>query len=259
MRRLHSIVIVLLLSTLLLTGCGSPPPLPTSTPPPPTATPDPCSSEYIKDAAAAVNQFMREFDDSASLASSVPRNQLAPHISVLQGIRRRAQDQGVPRCLVQLKQLQLIHMNTVINTLLTFLGRGDESGVVEGIGLAREQHDEYTLELARLAGVTPSGLSASPAIESPLASTPESTGTASTVSPPAGSEVRATNPGPLAVNLRGEPHLDAEPVGTLAPGGSVAALATSADGQWLQVVLPEDPEATAWVLAADVQLGSGSP
>jgi hypothetical protein len=97
---------------------------------------------------------MREFDDASSLAASRPREQLPDAIAELQRIRREAEDQVTPHCLGDLKTYQISHMNSVINTLIAFMGGSDQELVNQGIGLAREQHDQYTLELARLLGLT---------------------------------------------------------------------------------------------------------
>ncbi len=45
-------------------------------------------------------------------------------------------------------------MNTVIGTLVAFLGGTDKNTLEQSIAIAREQHDQYTLELARLLGLT---------------------------------------------------------------------------------------------------------
>jgi hypothetical protein len=45
-------------------------------------------------------------------------------------------------------------MNTVIGTLVGFLGGADQQTLEKSIAIAREQHDQYTLELARLLGLT---------------------------------------------------------------------------------------------------------
>jgi hypothetical protein len=59
-------------------------------------------------------------------------------------------------------------MNTVINTLIAFLGGSDQKTVDQGIALARQQHDQYTLELARLLGLTVEPATIiSPATETP--------------------------------------------------------------------------------------------
>jgi hypothetical protein len=189
---------------------------------------------------------MRRFDDESVLASNVPRSQLAPHISGLQTIRRAAQDQRVPACLTELKRLQLVHMNTVINTLLGFLGGGSQTGVTQGIDTARQQHDAYVLELARIMGVTPVVVTRPP------------TQPATQIAVP-GPGLVAVNPGPFPINLRAAPSLDADLVTTLDVGQSVNALAASSDGQWYQVVVPGRPDATAWVLATEVRLVSATP
>jgi len=45
-------------------------------------------------------------------------------------------------------------MNTVINTLIAFLGGTDQESINQGIAQARQQHDQFTLELTRLLGIT---------------------------------------------------------------------------------------------------------
>ena len=119
-----------------------------------TFTPDPCAPENISTEIEKVHRLMREFDDAALLASNTPLEQLNPTISDLQRIRRDVEDLRVPACLTTLKQYQLAHMNTVINTMLGFLSGTDTETLNQGIALARQQHDQYTLELANLLGVT---------------------------------------------------------------------------------------------------------
>lgn len=97
---------------------------------------------------------MREFDDASVLASNLPREQLSDSIANLQRIRREAEDEKIPPCLTNLKTHQVEHMNTVINTLVAFIGGANKETLEQGIGVAREQHDSYTLELARLLGLT---------------------------------------------------------------------------------------------------------
>ena len=246
MKSFATTILAVLLAALVLAACGGQATPAATELPSASPTIDVCGPENIKGAAGAVNEFMRRFDDESVLSSNVPRSQLAPHISALQTIRRGAQDQRVPSCLTQLKQLQLIHMNTVINTLLAFLGGGSQSGVSQGIETARQQHDEYVLELARLMGVTPVVLTPPPT---------------QAVTPGAlpGPGLVAVNPGPFPVNLRSAPSADGDLVTTLDVGASVNALAASSDGQWYQVVVPGRPDETAWVLATDVRLVTGTP
>jgi len=107
---------------------------------------------------------MREFDDASTLAASMPREQLSTPIANLQKIRRDAEDEQVPPCLASLKDYQIQHMNSVINTLIAFLSINDpqaidcidvekntqEEGICQSIAIARQQHDQYVLELAQI-------------------------------------------------------------------------------------------------------------
>jgi hypothetical protein len=97
---------------------------------------------------------MREFDDASILASNMPREQLSDPIAELQRIRREAEDEPIPDCLTALKTHQVEHMNSVIDTLVAFMGGTDQETLEGGIARARQQHDDYTLELARLLGLT---------------------------------------------------------------------------------------------------------
>jgi hypothetical protein len=164
-----------LILTLFLSGCGSSGTLETS----PTATetaisiitstatPDLCAAENIRAQVDKVHRHMREFDDAATLAASMPREQLSGPIADLQRIRREAEDEPVPPCLSTLRDYQVKHMNSVISTLLAFLSVSDPlaidctsaersaevEAICQSIGTARQQHDQYTLELARILGI----------------------------------------------------------------------------------------------------------
>ena len=152
---------------IIITGCGNVPPtnaveytpetqyiVITATALPISVTPDPCTSGNIEAEVQKIHVHMREFDDASTLAASRPREELADPIAQLQAIRRTAEDQPAPSCLITLKTYQISHMNSVINTLIAFLSGADQAAVDQGIALAREQHDQYTIELARLLGIT---------------------------------------------------------------------------------------------------------
>jgi hypothetical protein len=131
-------------------------PFMTATAPPPfsqSPTPDLCSSEHIEVEVQKVHDHMREFDDAAILASNLPMQELSDPIANLQRIRREAEDEPIPSCLTNLKKYQIAHMNSVIDTLVAFLGGMDEATLAQNIATARGQHDQYTLELARLLGL----------------------------------------------------------------------------------------------------------
>jgi hypothetical protein len=151
---------------ILLAGCGSTPAIPAATETKqaiiptteptlvPSSTPDPCSPKRIEAEVQKVHRHMREFDDASILASNLPLQDLSGPIADLQRIRREAEDEQIPSCLTELKKYEIAHMNTVIGTLVAFLGGADMKTLEKNIAIARDQHDQYTLELARLLGLT---------------------------------------------------------------------------------------------------------
>jgi hypothetical protein len=167
-------IFAIFLLTILLAGCGNPPattaPAATETQAPTEAEPttavasaspvaatstlDPCVLPQLELEVQRVHKHMREFDDAAALASSIPRDQLTTSIADLQRIRRGADDEQIPVCLGNLKAIQVQHMNTVIDTLLAFMRGTDQETLDQGIALARQQHDQYLLEYVRVLGLT---------------------------------------------------------------------------------------------------------
>lgn len=160
MKKYSQLIAGLALLAVILSACGTNIPAPTggSTPSAPeaaaTSTPDPCAPENLETEVLKVHKYMREFDDASSLAAARPVEQLADAIADLQRIRREAEDQFTPPCLGDLKNYQIAHMNTVINTLIAMMNGQDAAVLSEAIAVARQQHDEYTLELARVLGLT---------------------------------------------------------------------------------------------------------
>jgi hypothetical protein len=171
MKNHHLFIISIFVFTIVMAGCGKTPATPTPlaseaaattepqqeqtvVSPSATLTPDACSPGRIEDEVQKVHKHMREFDDASILASSTPREQLSGSIADLQRIRREAEDEPIPACLTDLRTYEVEHMNSVINTLIAFRGGADQKSLDQGIGLARQQHDQYTLELARLLGLT---------------------------------------------------------------------------------------------------------
>ena len=221
----------------------------TTEPAPPTATPepDPCAPEKIPTQVEKVHKLMREFDDASLLASNTPIDQLNPSIAELQRIRRDSEDQPIPSCMATLKQYQLAHMNTVINTMLYMLsyqGTDAEAGVLsQGIAQARQQHDQYTLELANLLGLA--------VIAAPTSAPTDETPQAGTT--PDRAQLVITNTGPTTVNLRDRPDLNAGNVGILDIGASAVVLGRTADALWYQVEFPGQPGYIAWVYASLVE------
>ena len=204
--------------------------VPTLLPPTLESTPsgDVCAPQKISAEVERSNQLMRAFDDWSQIAISTPKEKLQEVIVNLQTIRRQAQDNQVSGCLLKLKELQLAHMETVINTLLSFLAGSDATLVGQGIELARAQHDQYNAEVAALLGIQ---------LVAPATATPDL-------------RQRVQNPASGPVNIRQFPVENATIMGRLAAGAETVALGKSLDAAWILVAIPEKPGQTGWILAS---------
>jgi hypothetical protein len=246
----NKIVLPVLFFVILLSACGGEKTAATevaaSADPVISATPDPCSEAALPGEVEKINNLMREFDDYSRLASSAPQGQLIQVIPPMQEVRRRAESQDAPVCLLGLKRLQVAHMNTVIETLMVFMANPQAEDINRGITQARELHLKYDIEIARLLGIT---VAASPT-NMPVATT------SAAQTQPTGLSV--LNPGPDEVTLFAAPEDDAGGVAVLAAGAVTTAFGRTEDGLWLQVEVPGQPGQKAWVSASLVQV-SGEP
>ncbi|MFZ5821082.1 MAG: hypothetical protein ACOYYJ_14395 [Chloroflexota bacterium] len=225
---------------LFLAACSAPAtasPAPLTAIPAATSTPDRCSPENLFAEAETIHALMREFDDYAILASNTPQAQLVHVIPELQRVRRAAEDVSPPGCLRNLHRLQLLHMNTVIETLVAFLSSSDAELVNAGIAQARQYHDAYDAELSAALGVTV----VAPAGQSP-------------VSTPTSRAVAVVNLGKSPINCRASASLESEVVGGLEPRQPAVTRARSQDGAWFLVELPGQAGKTAWVYADLVEV-----
>ena len=230
-----------LIANLALTSCSGQAVL---TPTPDiTNTPDLCEPDALPAEVEKVHKYMREFDDASMIATNVPLDQLSAIITDMQRIRRAAEDQIVPPCLSDLKQIQLVHMNTVIETLVAFLGGADPEMLRQGILLSRQQHNQYAIEYARLLGLTVVVLPTD---------TPAGVAMTDTPQPPVAAVYFAMNSGTADIPLYSEPSEGSTIVAVLVPGGSIKILSQSQDGAWLSVEIPGQTSQIAWVLAAKV-------
>lgn len=159
------VLYIFLFLVLFVSACGGKPAATqVETPVPPTTSPDedPCSLQNLPVTVQPINDLMREFEDASQLASNLPAQQLPQLISNLQRIRRGAEDAQIPACLATLKTHQLNHMNLMIQTLLAFVGGADQEELTNGLELARQERDLYSLEIIRLLGVTLAPITATP-------------------------------------------------------------------------------------------------
>jgi hypothetical protein len=186
-----------------------------------------CAPENISAEINRTNQMMRAFDDWSQIAISTPKDKLQTVIANLQAIRRQAQDNQVSGCLLKLQEIQLLHMETVINTLLSFLSGSDTTLVNQGIALARSQHDQYNVELAVLMGI-------------------DFVAPATATAPPDRSQ-QAVNPGRGPVNIRKAPDNQAQILAKLEAGAQIRVLGKTPDGTWVLVEIPGQPGQFGWM------------
>jgi hypothetical protein len=209
-----------------------------------TATLDPCLAPQLTEEVAKVNKLMREFDDYSTLASNTPQNQLVIIIPELQRVLREAEEQVIPSCLLTLKNYQLEHMKSVVQTLLVFMSNSDPNFVNANIAKARELHMLYDVEMARLLGLTLPARTPPPPGTTETANEPTNTSSPATI----------TNPGPNELNLRTTPDFNSATPAILPVGAVATAFGRTADNLWIQVEIPNQPGVLAWVYASNVNL-----
>ena len=211
----------------------------------PSPTPYLCSPENLPKEAVKVNDLMREFDDYARLASSVTQTQLIQIIPSMQEVRRRAESLEAPACLNPLKSLQINHMNAVIETLIAFMSNANVDFVNAGIAQARDFHQQYDLELARLLGIAVITITPPPADGAQATiPAPEST---------AASGILITNNSAAAINVYTLPDTSSARH-IMEANQTAAALGKTADGQWLQIEVPGKPGVLAWAQISTVMV-----
>lgn len=253
----RNVLLCTLIGMSLLAACGAIGPQPvaatvaaatTAAAAPASPTPDPCLPQNLPGNAAVVNNYIRQFDNYASLASVVAQSELIKVIPAMQAIQRDAQAQDIPVCLTDLKHYELLYMDTTIRTLLAFQSNSQTEDLSVGILQARQYHDQYVAELAHVTGVT---LPApTPTVVAQATPAPAATATAAAAT--------VINPGPNPLNLHVSASLTAETIATLNANESATALARSATGEWIQIEIPGQAGKDAWVFASLVQFTSGS-
>jgi hypothetical protein len=211
----------------------------------PTPAADPCAPANLPAEVQRLNALTQQFDDAAAIARNSKQEQIAPDIAALQSVRRDASQLSVPPCLSRLKDVQLVYMNTFIQTLLGFQSGADAEQVKQGIGVAGQLHDQYMLAMMGVLG-------------QPAGSLPQTA--PGTTADPTPSVPVISNAGPDTARVFTRPAPDAQSVGALAVGQTALALGQTSDGAWILIEIPGWPGQTAWVNAAAVQWsGPGIP
>jgi hypothetical protein len=212
-------------------------------------TPDPCAQENLSNAVKPVNAYMVQFDQFATLASNVIQSQLSSIIPAMQQVRQAANAHAVPVCLTELKKHELQYMDTTLATLRSFQSTPQAATLTAGILMARQYHDEYVYEMARLLGVTVTVLASGATQGAQAPAQPAETTT------PAPSVV--LNPGPNPLNMHVSPSLTSQAVGVLDANQQTRALGKSANDEWVLIEIPGQPGKSAWVYASLLQFSSG--
>jgi hypothetical protein len=261
----YVLFMLLILVSLLLSGCGAQPPATVvvevtstreavSTTATLTATPDLCSPANITPEIRKVHNLMREFDDISFVANITPVQNLSPLVLSLMDVRRRAEIIEVPVCLSMLRLNEVNFMNSTLSYMTAFMGGQQKDQINQAIALSQNLRTLYDAELSRLIGAT--YVPPSTATPAPTSSPLDATATPEAVVQPTieGEVVTATNTGNTPANLRDAPSFDAGKIGELPVGSSARALARTEASDWLLVQFADTPQGLAWVYASLVML-----
>ncbi|MEX1247224.1 MAG: hypothetical protein WEA61_01975, partial [Anaerolineales bacterium] len=113
-----------------------------------------CLPDNLPAAYALLNSRLREFDDAATLAINVPREQVVTRVEDMQRIRRQTEELDVPNCLVLLRASMLAYMNRVVELLVGFAGGVSPALVLQGLESSEPLRDAMEAEMATLTGAT---------------------------------------------------------------------------------------------------------
>jgi uncharacterized protein YgiM (DUF1202 family) len=204
------------------------------------ATPDPCAQENIKVEIKKVSILMRDFDDVSYLAQSTPQNQTAVVILELQRLRRSALDYEAPACLKVLQEHQIKYMTSVVGTLMSFMSGGKAEDINQQLNATRGTRINYDAELARLMGVEYHTPTPFPTLAPTIAPQP-------TLSPLAVTTEQD-------INVFQGPGVNYQVAGNFLRGQNAMAYTRTADNEWVQVVLVDNPELQGWVAVRLVKL-----
>ncbi|MBX3047722.1 MAG: SH3 domain-containing protein [Anaerolineales bacterium] len=193
-----------------------------------------------------LDSSLREFDDVRQLAINVPRVEISNQIREMQSIRRGVEELVVPSCLGELKRLETVYMDRVIDILLGFVGGAESSLVLQGLEGTSEMRAQVEEEMILLRGstLTPSPTSFELSQVIPVTGT-KATSVAVATETPLIIYAHVSHSG--GVNLRQGPGVNYTFWTILQPGVEVLVLGASQDHEWLLVqTLDVEPE-IGWV------------
>jgi len=215
---------------------------PTSTP---TREVDPCDPVNFPALLKPIDSLLYAFDDITFVANFTPQVQLTQPIMDLQAIRRDLDAYTSPSCLQSYKSATREYMNSVIMYLSYFMGGVEKDSIDTAMQTSQQLRSVMDSEYQRLVGTS---IPSSPSIQPSsfdVVQTPEIavTGIAETI------EVR--NAGDQAVNIRLEPDIKSEIIGSLLAGETILGYGKDATGGW---ILVKTNSTYGWVNAEMVEL-----
>ncbi len=220
---------------------------------------DPCDLSVLRNTIAPFDSLLRAFDDTSVVALNLPRNAVTDPTLRLQEYRRDVQDLEAPVCVATLKQDMLSYMDTVINTLVGFIGGvtpAQAQASLEGAVPFRTRLEEQLGQLLE-ATITPS---ATLLQQASIPVTGNSQVANATPSPSITPVPLGSVQNPKGANVRFGPGVDYSFQYILEEGAAVELIGRSEDGQWILVRVPDRQEVTGWILApllsTDIDPGS---
>jgi hypothetical protein len=227
---------VLFLAVLWLSACASPAADSGASPLVKQAEPtqDLCSSANKEEETRRLHRYMVIFDDLSVLAQATPREQLAVVILEMQKVRRDAAFEEVQPCFGALQSTQVNFMNSVINTMTSFLS-GIQANILEQkIAETRQLRSLYDVELANNLGLTYVTTTPAPSVQPP-------------------SDTPTFTPAPVsALGIQDSYILDGPgsqfvAVDTFLTGQQANIIARSADNQWIKIARVQPSAITGWI------------
>lgn len=232
-----------------------------------------CAPGFVAEVVKPLTALMQAFDDTTDIAYYMPRPQVSAQITELQSYRRQVTMIEVPSCLLQLKAAQIKYMDSVINTLLAFLGGAKGEVTISGLEISLQFRARYENELTNLLGVTstprPTTIALSEGqliVSSPTgtqisnSSTPSIVEVSPTVIPvqdtatPTPFSAMAVVSNPEGVNVRFGPGVLYGYDTVIPQYEELEILGKSENGEWLLVADSSSLGALGWIFAPLVQL-----
>jgi len=215
-------IIAIMLFSILFPACSQ---LSKEDPlPQPTATPDPCGGDLIMEGFDEIQSAVNNFQDLVYISNFTPQSQMISLILKLQEVRHELQNSGVKDCHEASRDASILYMNSVIEYLSRFMsGETPDNfytdiynsqvmwtSVMEEMNVVKIQAGQEPNVVPDISSLLPQGLDEA---------------------------VFVINDGTKSVNVRANPNIDADIIGSLEPNLQAVGLGKSEAGDWIQINL----------------------